>query len=48
MTQDELYKKFIDQEKKKEWKEFKLSVINNVMNKYGIISGVGKHQNTQD
>ena len=43
LNQDELHKKFIDQEKKKEWKEFKNSVVNNVVHKYGIVYGHGKH-----
>lgn len=43
LTQDDLHKKFIEQEKKKEWKEFKASVVNNVVAKYGIVQGKGRH-----
>jgi hypothetical protein len=43
LTQDEIYKKFIEQEKKKEWKTFKSIVIRDVMDKYGIDSGTGKY-----
>jgi len=43
LSQDQLHKKFIEQEKKKEWKEYKNSVVSNVIDKYGIVLGVGKH-----
>lgn len=43
LTQEEIYKKYVDQEKKKEWKEFKRFVVENVIDKYGIESGVGKY-----
>ena len=39
----QIHEKFIDQEKKKEWKHFKNSVIKNIINKYGIKPGHGKY-----
>jgi hypothetical protein len=43
LTQEDIYKKFIEQEKKKEWKTFKSIVIRDVIDKYGIESGMGKY-----
>ena len=43
LTQEDLQKKFIEQEKKKEWKEYKNSVVSNVLGKYNIVQGFGKH-----
>lgn len=43
LSQDQLHKKFIEQEKKKEWKEYKNSVVSDVIDKYGIVFGLGKH-----
>ncbi len=43
LSQEDLQKKFIEQEKKKEWKEFKNSVVSDVIGKYNIVQGIGKH-----
>jgi hypothetical protein len=43
LTQDDIYSKFIEQEKKKEWKTFKSIVIRDVIDKYGIEAGTGKY-----
>jgi hypothetical protein len=43
LSQDEIYKKFIDQEKKKQWKTLKSLVVKDVVDKYGIMTGTGKY-----
>ena len=45
LNQEDIFKKYIKQEKKKEWKEFKSIVVKNVIDKYGIEFGTGKHIN---
>ena len=39
----QIHEKFIDQEKKKEWKHFKEAIVKNILDKYGIIPGKGKY-----
>lgn len=39
----QIHEKFIDQEKKKEWKRFKTAIVKNIIDKYGIIPGKGKY-----
>jgi hypothetical protein len=39
LTQEDLHKQYIDQELKKEWIEFKNSVVNEVIDKYGVNQG---------
>jgi hypothetical protein len=48
LTQNDLYSKYIEQEKKKEWKRFKNFTVQNVIDKYGIIYGQGKFKNKED
>jgi len=43
ISQEDLKKKYIEQEKKKEWKDFKNLVVSDVINKYNIVHGYGKH-----
>jgi hypothetical protein len=43
LTQDQVYEKFIQQEKKKEWKEFKNLIVEDIVKKYGILPGHGKY-----
>lgn len=43
-TQNQIYEKFIKQEKKKEWKEYKNLIVEDIIKKYGIIPGTGKYQ----
>lgn len=44
LTQNNIYEKFIEQEKKKEWKDYKAVIVKNVIDKYGIVAGVGKYK----
>lgn len=48
LSQKYIYEKFIDQEKKKEWKDFKNVVVNDVIEKYAIVSGSGKYKTTSN
>lgn len=48
LTQKYIYEKFIEQEKKKEWKDFKNCVVNDIIDKYGIVTGTGKYKTTND
>lgn len=43
LNQKQIHEKFIEQEKKKEWKSFKSNVVKNIIDKYGIIPGKGKY-----
>ncbi|CAF0957224.1 unnamed protein product, partial [Brachionus calyciflorus] len=44
LTQNSIYEKFIEQEKKKEWKEFKGLVIKDVLDKYSITNDFSKYK----
>ena len=48
LTQNNLYEKFIEQEKKKEWKKYKNFIVQNVIDKYGIIHGQGKFKGKEE
>lgn len=36
LSQDDLHKKYIDQALKREWIEFKESIVNDIIDKYGV------------
>ena len=40
LTQENLHKQFIDQELKKEWVEFKNSIVKDIVDKYGVTHGI--------
>lgn len=42
MTEDQIHKQYIEQEKEKEWKSYKQKVIDNVVDRYAIEYGKGK------
>ena len=42
MSQDQIHKQYIEQEKKKEWKVYKNRVIQKVVDRHGIEYGKGK------
>ena len=44
MSEQEIYQKFIEQEKKKEWTCYKNAAIQNVIEKYEITHGKGKYK----
>ena len=44
MSEQEIYQKFIKQEKKKEWTCYKNAAIQNVIEKYEITHGKGKYK----
>ncbi len=44
LTDKQIFEKYIEQQKKKEWKNFKAKVINDVFEKGGIVHGHGKYK----
>lgn len=48
LSQDEIFKKHIDEEKSKEWKEYKTLVIGDILKKYNIVPGEGKYNTVSD
>ena len=44
LTQKEIYRMYIDAEKKKMWKEYKNLVIDDSIEKYNITPGHGKYE----
>ncbi len=44
LSDKQIFEKYIEQQKKKEWKNFKSKVINDVFEKGGIVHGHGKYK----
>lgn len=44
LTQNEIYAKHIQEEKRKMWKEYKSLIVEDTIKKYGIVPGQGKYE----